>query len=654
VADPWTDVHLAAVLLAVHPQGLGGVRLRGAAGEARDQWLQVLRRLYPAGAAWQRMPLHIDDERLLGGLDLGATLQQGRVVLQQGLLARADGGVLVLPMAERLAPSWAAKLAAVLDAGRVELQRSGRAAVVPARLALVALDEGQGSSAAAAFGSESETEVPPQALLERLGLWVNLDALPRQCPGNELRLGFDPDPVFSTSNSTHERVVLGAPAPSNPACASEVQQATATAICAARQRLAQVSCGDDIVQALCEAALALGVPGLRASLFAVAAARAHAAWSGHDVVTAEDAAVAARLVLAPRATQLPAEADDKPSPDSITEPAPQPPAQPQARTEPPPSSPPAEPAVEASEEPVPLQDHLVQVAQAAIPPGLLALLASAAGRLPPGAGGRAGALQASRLRGRPYGSCRGDPRSGARLHLMDTLRAAAPWQQLRRRERATAAEAVGAAVPHVQRPAVLVRREDFHISRFRQRRETTTLFVVDASGSAAMHRLAEAKGAVELLLADCYVRRDHVALLAFRGQQGAELLLPPTRSLVRAKRSLAAMAGGGGTPLAAALDHARELTQALVRKGGSPLAVFLTDGRANIARDGSPGRDKAHADALAAASLWRASGLGALWIDIAQQPQAQAQQLAQTMGARYLPLPLADAQQVSRVVSALR
>ena len=116
-------------------------------------------------------------------------------------------------------------------------------------------------------------------------------------------------------------------------------------------------------------------------------------------------------------------------------------------------------------------------------------------------------------------------------------------------------------------------------------RETTTIFVVDASGSAALHRLAEAKGAVELLLADCYIRRDQVALIAFRGS-AAELLLPPTRSLARAKRSLAGLPGGGGTPLAAGLDAAFALSDSIRRKGQTPTVIVLTDGRANIARDG--------------------------------------------------------------------
>jgi magnesium chelatase subunit D len=142
-----------------------------------------------------------------------------------------------------------------------------------------------------------------------------------------------------------------------------------------------------------------------------------------------------------------------------------------------------------------------------------------------------------------------------------------------------------------------VRKDDFRIQRFKHRSETTAIFVVDASGSSALHRLAEAKGAVELLLADCYVRRDRVALVAFRGR-GAELLLPPTRSLVRTKRSLAGLPGGGGTPLAAGIEAGLALADGVKRRGGTPLLVLLTDGRANVARDGSGGRVKAGEEAL--------------------------------------------------------
>ena len=147
------------------------------------------------------------------------------------------------------------------------------------------------------------------------------------------------------------------------------------------------------------------------------------------------------------------------------------------------------------------------------------------------------------------------------------------------------------------RPRILIRKDDFRISRFKQRTETTTIFVVDASGSAALHRLAEAKGAVELLLADCYIRRDQVALIAFRGSV-AEMLLPPTRSLARAKRSLAGLPGGGGTPLAAGLDAAFALADSVRRKGQTPTVIVLTDGRANIARDGGQGRPRAEEDAM--------------------------------------------------------
>jgi hypothetical protein len=130
------------------------------------------------------------------------------------------------------------------------------------------------------------------------------------------------------------------------------------------------------------------------------------------------------------------------------------------------------------------------------------------------------------------------------LHLLATLRAAAPKQKLRR---------TPASSPAVARNRISLWPEDFHIQRFEQRSPSCLIFAIDASGSAALERLAEAKGAVEILLQQSYARRDSVCVLAFRGAK-AEVLLPPTRSLVRAKRALAGLPGGGGTPLALALQ----------------------------------------------------------------------------------------------------
>ncbi len=109
---------LAAALLAIDPAGLGGAVLRSAHSPWREAWLARLRALQPGAAPWLRVPPSVGDTALLGGLDLTATLHTGRPVAQPGLLARADGGCLLLPMAERVAPGVAAHLCTVLDRQR--------------------------------------------------------------------------------------------------------------------------------------------------------------------------------------------------------------------------------------------------------------------------------------------------------------------------------------------------------------------------------------------------------------------------------------------------------------------------------------------------------------------------------------------------------
>jgi magnesium chelatase subunit D len=600
------DAATIAALFAVDPVGLGGVALRSPACDQRDQWLALLKNLLPAQTPLRRVPLNINDTALLGGLDLGATLQAGKPIALQGLLSQADGGVLILAMAERMSLSAAARFGSVLDTGLVALQRDGLDTSVKARLGLVALDEGA-----------SDDEQMPAALADRLAF----------------------------------RLLMGAQ--------DEDEQGpdwTAEEVLNARQALTQVTMDEEAVKALCAASLALGIDSLRASVFAVRVARAAAALAGSPSVEEEHIGVAARLVLAPRATRLPPptpQDDQTEDTPEATENSENPPPEPESASDRPEtenqdqSKEQDDPGDTQNEEPS-LPDNLTELvleaAQAAIPAGLLASLK--VGRLQRAktpTSGSAGALQKNALRGRPVGARKGEPRAGQRINVLETLRAAAPWQKLRQRQQA-----------HSEEPQkrIVVRKEDFHVTRFRQSGQTTTVFVVDASGSSALNRLAEAKGAVELLLADCYVRRDSVAVLAFRGQT-AELILPPTRSLARAKRSLAGLPGGGGTPLAHAIDASILLADQLRKKGETPIVVLLTDGKGNIARDGRPGRAQAASDALAAAAEMRLKGFSTLLVDTSPQAQDAAKHLAQVMGAQYLALPYAGANSLNQAVRAV-
>jgi magnesium chelatase subunit D len=285
-----------------------------------------------------------------------------------------------------------------------------------------------------------------------------------------------------------------------------------------------------------------------------------------------------------------------------------------------------------------LEHGVLAASQAAIPAGLLARLRSdSPSRMRASGAGRAGAFRKTGKRGRPCGA--GKSTGRGRLHLVETLRAAAPWQRLRRQS----------AQDGDRR--IRVTHSDLRERRYQQRSATLTIFAVDASGSSALNRLAEAKGAVELLLADCYIRRDQVAVIAFRGRS-AELLLPPTRSLVRAKRSLAGLPGGGGTPLAAAIDASALLAQQAQRRSETPTLVLLTDGRANVTRSGVAGREIAHGEALSAARAVARAGIAALFIDTSPQPNALAKDLAAAMRAQYVALPYASAARVSGIVRA--
>ena len=387
------------------------------------------------------------------------------------------------------------------------------------------------------------------------------------------------------------------------------------AITAARARLQQVHTPADAVALLTRAAASLGISSLRAPLLALAAARAAAALRGADIITEADLRLAAELVYAHRAL---------PQSEAAPENAPEPP-------------PPVPDNAQNTQQNTDIPDEvLIAAARTALPPDLLAALnAGRAARAAKGASGTGGARAGNR-RGRPLPSRPGRLGTGARIDLVATLRAAAPWQGVRR------AQSPRAATLHI-RPG------DIRLKRYVETSDRVLIFAVDASGSAAFARLAEAKGAVELLLAAAYARRDHVALLAFRGTM-AELILPPTRSLVQTKRRLAGLPGGGGTPLAHGLQLSLATALQARARGLTPTIALLTDGRGNIALDGRANRAQAEEDATAQARAIAATGLSAVIIDTGTRPQPGLQTLARTMAAPYVALPRADAHRLSAIL----
>lgn len=557
---------LALMLLAVEPR-LRGVALAGPAGSGKSALMQGLRELLP-DLPFVELPLGADDEALAGGLDVDATLRLGRRTLRPGLLTRAHDGVLALDGLNLLPEAAANTLLGTLEDGELRVEREGLSLRTPARFRMVA--------------AWDPAEGPPRAhLLDRIGLVVPMPSIGQAAARSEIvRRHFAPDHANWRDELDLLRSLLDAARAALP----EVR------ISAAQQR------------ELSRAALALGVPGHRADVFAVMAARAAAALGLREDVEREDLELAMRLVLLPRATQRPAPPADAPPEDAPAQPSPEEGA-----------------SSETSDDtPRELEDEVLQAVAVDLPDVLDTLPFAASRRAAAGSRGSTVATRGRQVGHRPTESPRGQ-----RIDVLATLRTAARWQRLRPRGRR----------------AVEIRASDLRIRRYRSKAGALFLFAVDTSGSMALNRMREAKGAIHALLAQAYVNRDRVALMSFRGSD-AELLLPPTGSVELLRRAVDQLPTGGGTPVAAALLGALQVAEQARRRGlQNVVLVLLTDGRANVGvRSPRSGVDAELREV--AAGIARA-GLHCLVVDTQRNftSQGSAARLAQWLGGKYLYLP---------------
>jgi magnesium chelatase subunit D len=628
------------------------------------------------------LPLGATEDRVLGSIDLEAAIQEGEQAFEPGLLARANRGILYVDEVNLLSDHLVDVLLDAVASGTNRVEREGVSVEHPANVLLVGTM------------NPEEGDLRPQ-LLDRFGLSVTLDGGLDPADRKQVvrrRTRYDDDPAAMAADWEDEEAELR------------------ERIASAQAAVADVSVPDDCLDTIVDICVEHDVAGLRADVVIHRTARALAAFDGRDTVTAADVERAAELALGHRSSagraggpgspdspgsgdppdesggpdrppkppedELPdldpgsadqggdgADADDGggedaadaasqedgTGPDDGADDAGDQPAgdgsgdDPAGREKSEDSEPRAEgrpgdgpdgaPDSEGDDPAADGEARVFPVGSGIDPPAL-----SGAARVDTAASG--GRERQRRGSGAAFAGAtgrtrrtRGDP---AGVDLAASLRAGAPHQPARHRGRETDL-------------AVSLRPSDLRERVRESSPRNLVVFVVDGSGSmGTSDRMSTAKGAVRSLLGDAYRNRDLVSLVGFRGADAA-VHLPPTSSVKRAGRELAALPTGGRTPLAAGLTRGlavieRERRQ---RQAVSPLLVLVTDGRPTHADEASPVEA-----AMDAASRVGAAEVSGICFDTEQGPvrMGHVRRLAEAMGARYHRLDEFDSGTVSATV----
>jgi magnesium chelatase subunit D len=496
------------------------------------------------------LPLGATEDRVCGTIDIERALNQGQKKFEPGLLARANRGFLYIDEVNLLDDHLVDILLDVAASGWNKVERESVSIEHPASFVLI------GS------GNPEEGELRPQ-LLDRFGLHAEVKTdnyLENRIAIVELRDAYDQDPEAFQARFADE------------------QKKLRKRIARASETVFDVAMGKDLLRRIAQFCAELKVDGHRGELTIMRAARALAAFEGRKEVDEEDVRRVVGMSLRHRLRRdileetATTERIEQAVESIMDQPPPLPPAGKESKKDK------SRNQRETERRPDEMDSEVTQ------PSGVKGKVRSNYKEVPSPPAEKnpksnphwddefskqhpARKTSQANRKARGMKASSGQPRgrysrsvvtksAGARVALDATLRALATTQT---------------RGPDAIRYKVLKQKEG-----------TLYIFAIDTSGSMAANRIARAKASILKLLRQSYLNRDHVAVVSFHGTE-AEVALPPSRSILRARRVLDSLRMGGSTPLSAGLACTVELIRRFEQTHRETAVLLFTDGHANVA-----------------------------------------------------------------------
>jgi len=592
------------------------------------------------------LPLGCTEDRLVGSLDVQASMETGKPIFEPGLLAQAHRGVLYIDDVNLLQDDLVSLLLTAIESGVNRVEREGLSVAHPCRPLVVAT------------WNPEEGLLRPH-LLDRLAVALSTD---QQTVYTEI------EERVSAVGATLD---FGDNMDAQLAESQKGIEALQTSLVFSRAQLEDVRITDDQLQRLAEESARGQCEGHRAEVFAAKIAKASAALAGRDFCNADDVQQGVKLAIMPRIRVAQERMEEEM--DNQAPPPPPPPPQMDDNSQDEQDQQEQDEQQEEDQEPEEQEEETEEDMQQELPEEFMIsaegaivdedLLKFQNQQKKSGRSGKGSKIY-SMDRGRyvkamlPKG---GDAKTG-KIALDATLRNAVVFQKIRREE------AKKKYKPEELRN-VYVEKSDIWVKKMARKAGALVIFVVDASGSMALNRMQNAKGAVLRLLESAYQNRDQVALIPCRGIS-AEVLVPPTSSVARASGSMQVLPCGGGTPLAHALSQAIQVGNNSMKSSdvGQVCIVAITDGRANVPMAVSEGdemaldeegrmkrvpKEELQEEVFVMADKLRALGMKFLLIDTENKYVSSgiAKQIAERAEGRYYYLPRADDAAIAGIAS---